>query len=129
MPATELEPLPKKTRVKVTIPLDGVPEGTAGTVRGTVGFTLPRHRVEFDNGRFVTSVARPHLVLEGEWDRYVAEREEQAAAAADAATAPAPAPAPEAPAEGDGGGSPKDDRLAALAAKAKAARERKAAGG
>jgi hypothetical protein len=127
VPATTIEPLPRKTRVKVTIALDGVPEGTAGTVRGTVGLTLPRHRVEFDNGHFVTSVARPNLVLEDEWDDFVAERER--AAEAEAQEAAAPAAAPEAVAAGDGDDAgPADDRLAALLAKSKAAREKKGTG-
>ena len=62
MPEADTAPLPKKTRVRVTEALRGVPEGTAGTVRGVVGLAFPRHRVEFDNGHFVTSVARTSLV-------------------------------------------------------------------
>ena len=80
MPVVDTEPLPKKTRVRVTSTLAGVPEGTAGSVQGTVGFALPRHRVAFDNGRFVTSVARTRLVLEDEWDEFVAAREREAEA-------------------------------------------------
>jgi hypothetical protein len=125
MPQAETEPLPKKTRVRVTEALRGVPEGTAGTVRGVVGLAFPRHRVEFDNGHFVTSVARTNLVREADWDDFQAER----AAAAEAAAKQAEAPKAEAaPAEDGGDAKPADDRLAALLAKSKAAREKKAAG-
>ncbi len=128
MPEADVTALKNKTRVRVTEALRGVPEGTAGTVRGVVGLAFPRHRVEFDNGRFVTSVARMNLVPEGEWDAY---REAEAAKAeAAAALAAAPAPAAEEPAEGgEAAVPPADDRLASLLAKSKAAKERKAAGG
>ncbi|MET0882506.1 MAG: hypothetical protein ABWZ13_00015 [Acidimicrobiales bacterium] len=126
MPDVDTTPLPNKTRVRVTSAMAGVPEGTAGSVQGTVGFALVRHRVAFDNGRFTTSVARDRLVLEDDWDEFVAAREQEAAAALEAAAAPpVEAPAEEKPA---GDASPAvDDRLAALAARSKAAREKKAA--
>jgi hypothetical protein len=127
VPAVDTEPLPKKTRVRVTSSLSGVPEGTAGSVQGTVGFALPRHRVAFDNGRFVTSVARTRLVREDEWDEFLAAREREAEAATEAAAAPIEAKAVEKP-SGDAAPAA-DDRLAALAARSKAAREKKAAGG
>ena len=131
MPAVDTSPLPKKTRVRVTGSLSGVPEGTAGSVQGTVGLALPRHRVAFDNGRFVTSVARTRLVREEDWDEFVAAREQEAVAAHEPQAAPTPAAATENEADkgaGDGD-APVDDRLAALAARSKAAREKKAAGG
>jgi hypothetical protein len=102
VPDTEVAPLKNKTRVRVTEDLRGVPEGTEGTVRGVVGFAFPRHRVEFDNGRFVTSVARMHLVPVDEWDAYQADKEAKAEAAAKKAEAPAAEPKPEA-AEAAGG--------------------------
>jgi hypothetical protein len=99
-------------------------------VVGFVGLAFPRHRVEFDNGRFMTSVARMNLVPEDEWDAYQAEQAAKAEAAARAAEAPAEAPAAPAEDSGDGGGgAPVDDRMAALLARSKAARERKAAAG
>lgn len=126
MPDVDTTPLPNKTRVRVTSAMAGVPEGTAGSVQGTVGFALVRHRVAFDNGRFTTSVARDRLVLEDDWDEFVAAREQEAAAALEAAAAPpVEAPGEEKPA---GDAAPAvDDRLAALAARSKAAREKKAA--
>ena len=126
MPDVDTTPLPNKTRVRVTSAMAGVPEGTAGSVQGTVGFALVRHRVAFDNGRFTTSVARDRLVLEDDWDAFVAAREQEAAAALEAAAAPqVEATAEEKPA---GDAAPAvDDRLAALAARSKAAREKKAA--
>jgi hypothetical protein len=129
VPDLDTSPLPNKTRVRVTSAMAGVPEGTAGSVQGTVGFALVRHRVAFDNGRFTTSVARDRLVLENDWDEFVAERERATAAALEEAAA-APV-AVEAEAEpSDAAAAPAvDDRLAALAARSKAAREKKAAGG
>jgi hypothetical protein len=129
VPEADIAPLPNKTRVRVTEELRGVPEGTLGTVRGVVGLAFPRHRVEFDNGRFVTSVARMNLVKDVDWDQFQADKVAAAEAAAQKAEAApkaeAPAPAPEA----GGETSAKDDRMAALLAKSKAAKERKAAGG
>lgn len=123
MPEVDTAPLPKKARVRLTEDLRGVPEGTAGTVRGVVGLSFPRHRVEFDNGRFMTSVARSLLVEDGEWDQFQADR----AAAAEKAAAPKEeAPAPKAE---SGDAAPADDRMAALLARSKAAREKKEAGG
>ncbi len=128
MPEADTLPLPKKTRVRVTSPMKGVPEGTPGTVTATIGLAMPRHRVKFDNGTFITSVDRTRLVLEDDWDEFLATREaEEKAAAEKAAAPPEPEAEPAPPAEG--AASPADDRLAALAAKAKAAREKKAAGG
>jgi hypothetical protein len=125
VPDVETSPLPNKTRVRVTSAMAGVPEGTAGSVQGTVGFALVRHRVAFDNGRFTTSVARDRLVLEDDWDEFVAAREQESAAALEAAAAPpVEATAEEKPA---GDAPAVDDRLAALAARSKAAREKKAA--
>jgi len=125
--ATATAPFKKKTRVRVTSDLPGVPEGTVGVVRDTVGFALPRHRVLFDNGHLALSVARDKLVRDDEWDQFLADREAadakaEAEAEAEAeANAAAPADA-DAPAEG---ATPADDRLAALLARSKAARERK----
>lgn len=106
----------------------GVPEGTAGSVQGTVGFALVRHRVAFDNGRFTTSVARDRLVLEDDWDEYLAAREKAQAIALEAAAAPTAPVEAKAEAEPAGDAAPAaNDRLAALAARSKAAREKKAA--
>jgi hypothetical protein len=126
VPDVDTAPLPNKTRVRLTEDQRGVPEGTLGTVRGVVGLAFPRHRVEFDNGHFVTSVARTSLVRDAEWEQFQADRAAAAEAAAKKAAAPK-AEATEAKAD-DGGGaaSPADDRLAALLAKSKAAREKKA---
>jgi hypothetical protein len=128
VPEADVAALKNKTRVRVTEDLRGVPEGTEGTVRGVVGLAFPRHRVEFDNGHFVTSVARMNLVPVGEWDAYQADKAAKAEAAAKKAEAP-PAE-PKAAADDAGAAAPAaDDRLAALLAKSKAAKERKAAGG
>jgi len=132
VPDTDVAPLKNKTRVRVTEDLRGVPAGTLGTVRGVVGLAFPRHRVEFDNGRFLTSVARMQLVPDEDWDAYQAEQAAKAEADAKKAEASAEAaPAGDGDGDGDGGGeaaAPVDDRMAALLARSKAARERKAAG-
>ena len=87
------------------------------------------YRVEFDNGRFLTSVARMQLVPDEDWDDYQAEQAAKADAEAKKAEAPAEiAPAAEGGDSGESAAAPADDRMAALLARSKAARERKAAG-
>lgn len=122
MPATDLAPFRKKTKVRVTTDLPGVPEGTAGVVKDTVGFALPRHRVQFENGRLVLSIAHDKLVEADGWDDFVARREQAARQVEAAAEVAAPAP------DDDAGAAPAaaaDDRLAALLARSKAAHEKK----
>ena len=114
----------KGTRVVATDTLRGVPEGTPGNVRIAVGLTWLRYRVTFDNGVDIGSVGHSKLVPEKDWPNFKVNRarsaEEAAAAEAAAAAAPKPEPQPAAPAGGDA-----DDRLAAMLAKSKAAREAK----
>jgi len=124
VPDADTAALPNKTRVRVTEDLEGVPEGTAGTIHGVVGLTFPRHMVDFDNGRFVTSVRRTKLVREAEWDSYQADREAKAAADAERAAEAEEAAAAPAAETTEGGAAPADDRLAALLARSKAAREK-----
>lgn len=113
----------KGTRVVATTDMRGVPEGTPGNVRIAVGLTWLRYRVSFDNGADVGSVGHEKLVIERDWPEYQKNRvrlaEEAAVAAKAAAEAPQPAAKAAAPAETG------DDRLAALMAKSKAAREAK----
>jgi hypothetical protein len=127
VPAAETTPLPDKTRVRINKAIPGVPEGTAGTVRGSVGLVLPRHRVAFDNGQFVTSVTHNQLVRDEEWDAFLATREQEAdeAVAEPTGQGPTDAAVPEDTATDE---PPADDRLAALLARSKAAREKRAAG-
>jgi hypothetical protein len=125
--------LKRKTRIVAGTDLPGVPEGTGGKVGTAIGLTkLTRYRVNFDNGVERMSVAASDLVPEGDWDDVKAERED---AARKAAEAPKAAPA-EAKAEADApageGEKPKaavDDRMAALLARSKAAKEKKLAAG
>lgn len=129
MAATDTTTLKKGSRIVADTPLPGVPEGTAGKVGRSVGMTLVRYRVAFDNGTEMTSVAASKLVPEDDWDEFKETREREAAEAAERAARPAEAAgaaAPAADAPDEGGGSPADDRLAALLAKSKAAREKKA---
>lgn len=120
--ATDTATLKKGTRVVVNTDLPGAPEGSAGKVGRSVGMTLTRYRVAFDNGASFNSVAASKLVPEDEWDDWQANREQAEADAAASASAAAEAPAEAA----DGDGAPADDRLAKLLARSKAARERKA---
>lgn len=125
--ATDTTTLKKGTRVVVNTDLPGAPEGTAGKVGRSVGMTITRYRVAFDNGTSFNSVAESKLVPEAEWDDWQANREQAEADAAAKAEAATAAPA-EGEGEGEGGGAaaPADDRLAALLARSKAARDRKA---
>ena len=135
----------------LTEDIAGVPEGTPGKCGRGLGFAIKRYRVRFDNDVDAMSVAHSKLVPENEWPQFLARRareaieaaQEQArvaearAAAAEARGLPAPsgdaqaetaepstAPAAATPAataaEDAGGGDP---RLAALMARAAAARE------
>lgn len=127
MAITDTSDLKPKTRVVATTKLPGVPEGTAGALGRAVGLTLTRYRVAFDNGTDLTSVTHHNLVKEDEWDEFREARQAaEAAAAAGEAAAPA-APEEAEPAGDDKAGSPADDRLAALLAKSKAAKAKKAA--
>jgi hypothetical protein len=123
---TDTTELKKGTRVVAVDDLPGVPEGTAGKLGDAVGLTLIRYRVDFDNGERLTSVTHTKLVPEKEWDDFRANRAAAAEQAAEAATAPAPEVSDD---EGGGGDGATDDRLAALLARSKAARDRKADAG
>jgi hypothetical protein len=126
--------LKKKTRIVAGTDLPGVPEGTGGKVGTAIGLTkLVRYRVTFDNGVERMSVVADDLVREDEWDDVKAEREE---AERTAAEAPAAAPAESTADDGADGAdgeakatAPVDDRMAALLARSKAAKEKKLAGG
>jgi len=121
---TDTSDLAPKTRIVATTNLPGVPEGTAGKVGRSVGLTLTRYRVAFDNGIDITSVTHTKLVKEDEWDDYRERREagEAEDQAGDGAGAPAEAADPQSEAAAPAAG---DDRLAALLAKSKAAKAKK----
>jgi len=117
---TDTSDLAPKTRIVATANLPGVPEGTAGKVGRSVGLTLTRYRVAFDNGVDITSVTHTKLVKEDEWEDYRERRE-----AGEAADQAEPAAEPAATEDGGAAGAPGDDRLAALLAKSKAAKAKK----
>jgi hypothetical protein len=134
--------LKKKTRIVAGTDLPGVPEGTGGKVGTAIGLTkLVRYRVSFDNGVERMSVVADDLVREDEWDDVKAEREEAERKAAEAPAAAPAAPAESTDGDGDGDGdgagaggeakapAPVDDRMAALLARSKAAKEKKLAEG
>lgn len=120
----------KGTRVVVIDNISGVAEGTAGKVGRAIGLDLKRYRVEFDNGVSCTSVAHNKLVPVPAWPALQEARIEAAKVAKEAALAafssdikPKPkavAPEPSAPTADAG----LDPRLAALAAKSKAAKSK-----
>ena len=117
----------KGTRVVATDTLRGVPEGTPGNVRIAVGLTWLRYRVTFDNGVDIGSVGHNRLVEERSWPEFKSNRERLAVEAADRATetaaAAAAAPKPEPAASAETASDPAADKLAALMARSKAARE------
>jgi len=115
----------KGTKVIATEGLRGVPEGTRGKTSRGVGLTWFRYRVYFDNGVELGSIGQDKLVRAENWPQFQVDREKAAKVAAkaaeDAKNAPVPAPvAAAAPADASAG----NDRLAALMAKSKAARNK-----
>lgn len=128
MTISDTSDLDRKTRVVATTKLPGVPEGTAGVVGRSVGLTLTRYRVAFDNGVDLTSVTHSKLVREDEWDEYQSRREAEAEAAdadQEAEEAEAADDTPSADGAESAGSGPTDDRLAALLARSKAAKAKK----
>ena len=120
----------KGTRVVVINNISGVAEGTEGKVGRAIGLDLKRYRVQFDNGVSCTSVAHNKLVPVPAWPALEEARIEAAQVAKEAALAafsadikPTPkAVAPEASSPAADAGL--DPRLAALAAKSKAAKSK-----
>jgi hypothetical protein len=124
---TDTSDLAPKTRIVASVNLPGVPEGTAGRVGRSVGLTLTRYRVAFDNDVDLVSVTHTNLVKEDEWDEFREQRDADAAAeAADEEASTAAEVEPKA--DDRAANSPTDDRLAALLAKSKAAKAAKAGG-
>ena len=123
MVITDTSDLAPKTRIVATTKLPGVPEGTAGKLGRAVGLTLTRYRVSFDNGVDISSVTHFNLVKEDEWDEFREQRDD-AESDGEAAAAGGTAEA-EADDKDEGSASPADDRLAALLAKSKAAKEKR----
>jgi len=114
----------KGTKVIATEGLRGVPEGTRGKTSRGVGLTWFRYRVYFDNGVELGSIGQDKLVRAENWAQFQVDREKAAEVAAkaaeDAKNAPVSAPVAAPPADAAGG----NDRLAALMAKSKAARNK-----
>jgi hypothetical protein len=115
----------KGTRVVLNSTLNGVPEGTAGKVGISSGLTWLKYWVTFDNGRQMGSVGHSRLVPEDEWEHYLENRERLEAEAAEKAKADAAAAAKKAE-SGDAPADAGNDRLAAMLARSKAAKAKKA---
>ena len=127
-PALANTPVKPRSRVTLTRDIRGVPEGTSGVVKVANGLTWARYWVQFDNGEWIGSVSGQDLVREGDYDRFVEWRKEEA-------SRPKVEAAPAAAASGGG-----DDGAAAaggaasrvpahLLERSRAARARKAAQG
>ena len=125
MVITDTSHLAPKTRIVATTKLPGVPEGTPGKLGRAVGLTLTRYRVSFDNGVDISSVTHFHLVKEDEWDEFREQREADAESAAESAAESGETAEPAPEEKNEGSASPADDRLAALLAKSKAAKEKR----
>lgn len=68
-------PLRRGERVRASIDLPGIPEGTPGKVRLVEGLTWIRYWVSFDNGVWRGSLDRRFLVPESDWETYRAARD------------------------------------------------------
>jgi hypothetical protein len=96
-------PFRKGEKVRATVDLPGVPEGTEGRVKLVNGVTWTRYWVFFANGVGLGSLDHRQLVRRGQWDEFVENR--TAAAAAPVAAAAASAAEPEATGGGDAAAS------------------------
>ncbi len=103
VPPTALAELAVGTPVVSTVPMRGVPEGTAGKVIHVQGLSWIRYWVWFDNGQRVGTLGRTRLATVDEWARRFD------APAAPSAVEPAVSPVdggPAAESGGDVGGVP-----------------------
>lgn len=83
-------------KVRATVDLPGVPQGTEGKVAMSNGLTWKRYWVRFENGELLSHVDHDKIVISRAWDQFFREQEAAAAAAEAGATATT--------AEGGGGG-------------------------
>lgn len=94
MAATATRPeLSKGAKVRNTVELRDVPEGTAGTIMLKNGFEWKRYWVRFDNGVQLGTIPREKLDTPDEWTRRLeggddVELADESSGAADDAAAP-----------------------------------------
>ena len=82
MPKTINRELPIKRHAKVVAAIDlpGVPEGTAGKVRVSNGFSWNRYWVSFENGVDLGGVSHEHLAHRRDWPQFRIDREDEKSA-------------------------------------------------
>ncbi|MFT7474145.1 MAG: hypothetical protein ACI81L_001066 [Verrucomicrobiales bacterium] len=74
-------------KVRATIDLPGVPEGTAGKVAMSNGLTWKRYWVRFENGELLGHIDHSKIVISRAWDQFFVEKQAAEDAALDGATA------------------------------------------
>lgn len=74
-------------KVRATIDLPGVPQGTHGKVAMSNGLTWLRYWVRFDNGELLSHVDHDKIVISRAWDQFFLQQETAAAAAEAGASA------------------------------------------
>lgn len=84
-------------KVRATVDLPGVPQGTQGKVAMSNGLTWKRYWVRFENGELLSHVDHDKIVISRAWDDFFRAKEAAAAAAEAGASGVA--------AGGDGGGA------------------------
>lgn len=75
-------------KVRATVDLPGVPQGTEGKVAMSNGLTWKRYWVRFQNGELLSHVDHDKIVISRAWEQFFREQE-AAAAAAEAGTSAA----------------------------------------
>jgi hypothetical protein len=80
-------------KVRATIDLPGVPEGTPGKVAMSNGITWKRYWVRFENGELLGHVDHSKIVISRAWDQFFTEKAAAEAAAEAGSTAGGPAEA------------------------------------
>lgn len=74
-------------KVRATVDLPGVPQGTTGKVAMSNGLTWLRYWVRFDNGELLSHLDHDEIVISRAWDQFFAHQEAEAAAAEAGASA------------------------------------------
>lgn len=68
-------------KVRATVDLPGVPQGTAGKVAMSNGLTWLRYWVRFENGELLSHLDHDEIVISRAWDQFFRAQEAAAAAA------------------------------------------------
>ena len=68
-------------KVRATIDLPGVPQGTHGKVAMSNGLTWLRYWVRFENGELLGHIDHDKIVISRAWDQFFVHQQQAAAAA------------------------------------------------